>query len=198
MTNRRWEIGRRLRLHNPRNWRDLAPFSLLARRKICVHPESLCETMSCILSPLPRRRVISGAAEWFELTWQSSVECVFFTCWQLAKRKIELGGWEEEEEEVAARRRIFPCGVALSCGPPLCQVARRRDSRTPSQLIKVRCGWMPGVTHDSRNLSWSPLFFFPRKRTHTHNIHAHMGSADWPTLRDFTHLSYSVDGGSYT
>lgn len=46
------------------------------------------------------------------------------------------------------KRRIIPGGVVLSCGLPLCQVAQWRDTRTPGQLIKVRCGWMPWVTHD--------------------------------------------------
>lgn len=55
----------------------------------------------------------------------------------------------QTKKKKESKRRIIPGGAELLRGLPFCQVAQWRDRRTPGQLIKVRCGWMPWVTHDS-------------------------------------------------
>lgn len=73
----------------------------------------------------------------------------------------------ETDKKKKAIRQIIPGGAALSCGLPFCQVAQWRDGRTPGQLIKVRCGWMPGVTHDP----CPPPTHRPPSKTPTQHTH---------------------------
>lgn len=137
-----------LRLNILRTWWDLSMFFPLLLES-CVHPETLYESNELHYIP-PPCQVTFGVPDWFELTWQS-LWSVFFTCWQLTK-----GGWGADHS----------LWCLQCCGLPFCQMSQRRHRRTPGQLIKVRCGWMPGVTHN-------PPFCSPPHTRHPQNTHAH-------------------------
>ncbi len=155
--------------------------------KFCTPWISLWKQWTAWYPLLPPWTVILGAPEWFELTWQSSVECVFFTCWQPAKRAREI---ESERERQRERQREDGSSLVVLCCPVVYLPVRlpAGETRTPGQLIKVRCGWMPGVTHD-------PCPAPSTLPTTPSNTHTHTHTTDFFSLSSssmpFLYLSVS-------
>lgn len=105
------------------------------------------------------------------------------------ERQTMIGTENEPETDKKKESQIIPGGAVLSCGLPFCQVAQWRDGRTPGQLIKVRCGWMPGVTHDPCSAAPRKI---PTQHTHKHST----GSSS--TFSSFIVFLYLPVSGCYS
>ena len=160
---------RRLRLNILRTLTGMAFVHVF---ETCVHAESSIEQRTA-LPPPP--------------TVDSHYGCAWAIWANLAKLcGVCLSPADSQLREIKeVKRRIIPGGVVLSCGLPLCQVAQWRDTRTPGQLIKVRCGWMPRVTHDP--CSPPPL----TTHTQTHSINSFFHSL-MLFIREHTPCTHSI------